>query len=365
MIERVTKIVLASTSLHRGGVWRHIEDLGLGLQQAGLDVTVGLLGDANELQQAAQRAGLPWDALHRTVRTGDLWHIHLHDTYDRRAFLALAARRLAGPSVITEHLPRNHASDERLEPEHPRTRYAAEAKTIFKRLEFALAGTVIAVGASSARFLQERYAPPAGTVMTVHNGLDASAAPAEPGAPGEADHPLRIVAVGRLDRQKGIDVLLDAARLSSHPWEVTVVGSGPQLPRLLEIASDLPSGRVSFAGWVDDPRALVEAADVLCMPSRWESFPYAALEACSLARPVVASRVDGLDEIVLDGESGILVAPDRPGELAAALDGLAADRELVGAYGRAARARVRGLFTLPRMVDGAIAAYAHAGCRVA
>jgi glycosyltransferase involved in cell wall biosynthesis len=348
--------VLASTALIRGGVWRHIEDLGVGLQEAGVEVTVGLLPGARALADAARRAGLRSESLYRTLgRSADVWHVHLHDTYDRRAFLALAARRAVGPSVITEHLPRSHASDERLEPQYPRTRYAAEAKTAFKRLEFRLAGAVIAVGAGSARFLAARYSLPAGAVRTVHNGV---AVPPPPAGPRGHGGPMRVVTVGSLDRQKGHDVLLEAARRSAGDWELTMIGTGPQLGPLRSIAAGLPPGRVRFAGWVEDPRALLEAADVVCMPSRWESFPYAALEACSRARAVVGSRVDGLDEIIADGESGILVAPEDPGELAAALDRLAASPELVARYGEAAYARVRERFTLARMVEGVLAAYA-------
>jgi len=352
------RIVLASTAPGLGGVWRHVEDLGLGLQRAGLEVTVGLLPGATVLQEASRRAGLPWEALSRSLgRSIDLVHVHLHDTYDRRAFAALLARRTIGPAVITEHLPRSHASDGRLEPQLPRNPFAARAKTVFKRLEFDLTNAVIAVGASSARFLEERYALAPGLVTTVYNGVAAAEASA---CVRSDDGRLRVVTVGALGRQKGHDVLLEAARLSARDWHVTVVGSGSQLAHLRQIASHLPPGRVRFAGWVDDPRALVAAADVVCMPSRWESFPYAALEACSLSRAVVGSRIDGLDEIIVDGENGILVSPDCPAELAAALDRLAADPDLVAEYGRAAHARVRTHFTLARMVHGINAAYARA-----
>jgi glycosyltransferase involved in cell wall biosynthesis len=352
------RIVLASTAIIKGGVWRHIEDLGRGLQREGLDVTLGLLPAAVALHESAEQAGLPWEPLQRTLRPSfDLWHVHLHDTYDRRAIASLASRRLVGRSVITEHLPRNDASDDRLEPQHRRTRYAAEGKTLFKRVEFRLASAVIAVSTSSARFLEERYLLPARSVTTVHNGISAPAQVAE-AAP--RDRPLRVVTVGSLGRQKGHDVLLEAARVATEEWEITVVGDGPQLAKLRGLASGLKAGRVRFTGWVDDPRAEVAAADVACMPSRWESFPYAALEAAALARAVVGSRVDGLDEIIIDGATGILVEPDRPAELAAALDRLAANPQLVAAYGRAAHDRVRARFGLQQMIDGVLATYARA-----
>jgi glycosyltransferase involved in cell wall biosynthesis len=350
--------VLASTALTRGGTWRHIEDLGLGLERAGFEVTIALLPGAAELHAASARAGLRWEPLARTLgRSTDLWHVHLHDTYDLRAFFALAARRATGRSVITEHLPHSHASDERLEPQHPRTRYAAEAKTAFKKVEFGFATEVITVSVGAARFLGERYSLPSAAVTTVYNGV---VAPEHPTAPRPPDGRFRVVAIGALDRQKGHDVLLEAARISSQDWEVTVVGTGGELESLRAMAATLPHGRVHLVGWVDDPSAYILGADVMCMPSRWESLGYAALEASALCRPVVASRIDGLDEIVLDGENGILVAPDDPRQLAAALDRLAANPELVARFAEAAYARVRAQFTLSGMVDGVLAAYAHA-----
>jgi glycosyltransferase involved in cell wall biosynthesis len=352
------KIALGSTAVGRGGLWRHIEDLGLGLQRAGLEVTVGLLPSATVLHEACQRAGLPWEPLHRTVRPGiDLWHLHLHDTYDRRALMALAARRLAGPAVITEHLPRSNASDGRLDREYPHNRYADMLKTVFKRVELGLAHGVIAVSASSARFLEERYSLVPGAVTIVHNGVTT---PHQPAAPRRSDGRLRVVAVGSFGRQKGFDVLLEAMRISLLDWEVVLVGTGPQRERLYALASNVQPERVRFTGWVDDPRPYLLAADVVCMPSRWESFPYAALEACASSRPVVGSRVDGLDEIVANGESGILVEPEDPRDLAAALDRLAANPMLAAEFGRAAYARVRKRFDLDTMVDKVIAAYARA-----
>lgn len=330
----------------------------MGLQRAGLDVTVGLLPRATALHRACQQAGLPWQPLHRSLRREyGLWHVHLHDTYDKRAFLALGARRLLGRSMVTEHLPHSNASDERLEPQHSRSPYARELKTAFKRLEFGLTDAVITVSANASRFLEQRYSLPVGTVTTVRCGVNA---PAEPIVPRLRDGRLRVIALGSLARQKGHDVLLEAARVSREDWEVTIVGEGTQRARLHALAARLPPGRVRFAGWVDDPRGHVLASDVLCMPSRWESLPYAVLEASALGRAIVASRVDGLEEIVVDGETGVLVAPDRPLELAAALDRLAADPELVVRYGLAGHARVSRLFTVQAMVEGVITAYARA-----
>jgi glycosyltransferase involved in cell wall biosynthesis len=351
------RIVLASTAVNLGGVWRHMSDLGLALHAAGVDVTIGLLPAAIPVQEAASRVGLPWKPLHRTLGRGvDVWHVHLSYTYDRTAFLALTARRLLGPSVITEHLPRSDASDSSLESHHPRTPGATQAKTWFKRAQYALVDEVIAVSRGSAQFLERRYGLSGGTVTLVHNGVkrpDTCAAPRKPVSP------LHVLVLGNLGWQKGVDVLLEAARRSNSQWKVKVVGDGGHIGSLQETARTLPVGRIEFAGWTDDPGSHLAAADVVCMPSRWESFPYTALEASASCRPVVASRVDGLDEIVIDGVTGLLVNPDDPGALAAALDRLSAEPILVTEFGQAARTRAQS-FTIDDMLRSTLLVYERA-----
>jgi glycosyltransferase involved in cell wall biosynthesis len=351
------RIVLASTSVAPGGTWRHVMDLAHELTRAGADVTLGLLPRATMLQAHSASVGLKWVPLHRTFGWSNvIWHVHLHDTFDRTAFAALAARRSLGISVITEHLPRTYASDERVEPQHTRTRGARIAKTAFKKAEFRLANAIIAVSAGSAQFLTERYSLRPGMVTTVYNGLGPSS---EVDPPKRGVGPLDVVAVGNSGRQKGLDVLLEAARLSQAEWRLTIAGVGSEDRYIMKLASALPPERVTLLGWVDDPQRYLLQAHVACMPSRWESFPYAALEATRLSRPLVASRVDGLDEIVADGVTGLLVEPDRPAELANALDRLSRDPELVTKLGRAARAHtVR--YTTSAMLDETLAVYARA-----
>jgi glycosyltransferase involved in cell wall biosynthesis len=93
------------------------------------------------------------------------------------------------------------------------------------------------------------------------------------------------------------------------------------------------------------------------MPSRYESFGYAAVEAGAWGRPVVGSRIDGLDEVVVPGRTGILVEPDDPDALAAALDGLWNDVETLATLGRAAREHTHRLFTIERNVDALLSLY--------
>jgi|GEM_PF-7103041 len=121
-------IVLATTARERGGTWRHIEDVGVELAARGHRVTVGLNASARELQGAAGAAGLAWRPLRRTLRGADVWHLHLHDTFDPASLSLLALRRPFGAAIVTEHLPRTPGADPGLMPAAPHGRGADAAR---------------------------------------------------------------------------------------------------------------------------------------------------------------------------------------------------------------------------------------------
>ena len=137
--------------------------------------------------------------------------------------------------------------------------------------------------------------------------------------PGERPH---VVFVGRLTAAKNVGVAIEAVR-ELAAGTLVVVGDGEERDRLERGAGD----RVRFVGARPRIEALgyLAAADVAVLPSAWENFPHAAVEALALGTPVVATRVGGVPEIVIDGENGLLVEPnDAPG-LAAALRRVLAD----------------------------------------
>jgi glycosyltransferase involved in cell wall biosynthesis len=116
----------------------------------------------------------------------------------------------------------------------------------------------------------------------------------------------------------------------------SVVSGGPAL--------DLPDN-VAPLGWLDEPRIMAQLAmaDVVAMPSRWEGFGLVAIEAMRAGRPVVASRIGGLPEVVEEGVTGRLVPPDDPEALLAAL--LADTPETRRTMAEAGRARFLAHFT--------------------
>ncbi|MFN8668503.1 MAG: glycosyltransferase [Gemmatimonadaceae bacterium] len=156
------------------------------------------------------------------------------------------------------------------------------------------------------------------------------------------DGPLHLLCAARLKPYKGIDVLLHAvarARGAGADLQLTIAGDGPERQRLGELAYALGLRDIHFMGavapaWVS---TLMRDADVVVLPSRGEGLPVALVEAMACGRAVVATRSGGNAEVVRDGETGLLVDPERPDQLADALLQLSNDRALVARLGNTAR----------------------------
>jgi glycosyltransferase involved in cell wall biosynthesis len=189
----------------------------------------------------------------------------------------------------------------------------------------------VAVGAASARQVEAYEGLPPGSVRAVLNGVPDSGPPDGPPSDG------RLVATGRLDRQKGFDVLLDALAGLPGP-RLVLVGDGPERAALQAQAAALGvAGRVRFRGWTERPRDELPGAAAFVLPSRSEGSPLAIAEAMLAGVPVVATRVGSVPELVRDGETGLLVDKDDPAALRAALRRLLDDpglRARTGACGR-------------------------------
>ena len=171
--------------------------------------------------------------------------------------------------------------------------------------------------------------------------LDAVAPPTVPTLEG----PLRLLFVGRLVSQKGLDVLFRAlSKLKDHKdWTLTIAGEGPLKDELARAGQGLKlSDQIVFRGWLerDHLPAVYRDADVFVLPSRDEGMPNAMLEAMAAGLPVIGSRVAGIDEVVVDDETGLLVPPDDAEALANALETVIEDRDKTFALGQAARKRV-------------------------
>jgi glycogen(starch) synthase len=161
--------------------------------------------------------------------------------------------------------------------------------------------------------------------------------------------PPRLLFVGRVVYQKGLDILLPVLTELKHlPWEFSVVGDGPQREMLEKVALKTGiSDRIHFRGWqrgtgVEQQYRL---ANLFVFPSRHEGMPNAVLEAMASGLPVIATRIAGSEELVLPGETGQLVVPDDPSELKSALIPLLTNADMRREMGLAGRRRVEDNFT--------------------
>jgi glycogen(starch) synthase len=178
----------------------------------------------------------------------------------------------------------------------------------------------------------------AGEVRVIPSGVEVPAEVAE-----EADPP-EVLFAGRLSREKGILELVEAA----NEMKLVVAGDGP--------LRDSVPGALGFVPH-DELGPLYERAAVVACPSHREGFGVVCAEAMAHGRPVVAGAVGGLLDLVVDGETGILVPPRDVSALRAALERLLGDRELRHRLGTAARERIREHFAWPAVTDATLAAY--------
>jgi glycosyltransferase involved in cell wall biosynthesis len=139
---------------------------------------------------------------------------------------------------------------------------------------------------------------------------------------------------------------------------LVVVGDGSERQALETLARDLGVyRRVVWAGWNDDPRAWLPAFDVWVLPSRFEGFPLALLEALLAQSAVAATDVGSVAEVVRDGETGLLVPPEDPAALAAAMRRLLRDEALRSRLGADGRRLVLERFTADHMARSFSALY--------
>ncbi|HVI89223.1 MAG TPA: glycosyltransferase family 4 protein [Dongiaceae bacterium] len=180
-------------------------------------------------------------------------------------------------------------------------------------------------------------------VAIVPNGVDF-----EKFVPGNGNaHPvLSLLFVGRLHMQKGLDSLLYALhRLAPEyrNYRLSIVGDGPERDTLTRLAQDLQlADRIDFLGWVDRDRIpeVYAAADAFLFPSRDEGMPNAVLEAMAAGLPILATRISGSEELVVDRENGFLVAVDDIPAMAEALRLIIADPATRHRMGQASRRRI-------------------------
>jgi glycogen synthase len=193
----------------------------------------------------------------------------------------------------------------------------------------------------------------------IHNGAETPAVPPTPPPPGAP----RVLCLGRLVADKGYDLAVAAFAdvLRRFPEaRLVVAGDGPMRAALERQTAELGlTGAVEFVGWVpaDKVPELINSTSLVVMPSRREGLPLVGVQAAQMARPVVATRVGGLPELIVDGATGVLVDREDSRALAEAISFFLDRPSEIARYGEAARTRVADLFSWSRHVDAYDALY--------
>lgn len=200
---------------------------------------------------------------------------------------------------------------------------------------------------------------PAERLATIPNGIPVPAAPDEDDV--ESSSGLVVGSMGRFEKPKGYECFIDAAAVVAAADEAArfvLAGDGSLRSALESRVSELGlSDRFSFPGWSSDPLMAIRAMDIYVVSSVTETTNLSALEAMALGRPMVATAVGGLPEIVDDGNTGYLVPPRDPSVLAARILELLGDRDLRLRMGQAGRARFEERFTVDKMQEEHLSLY--------
>jgi glycosyltransferase involved in cell wall biosynthesis len=334
-----------------GGSERHLLTLLPALAERGVDaVFVGLDDPAwdpadfyGALRVPAVRLPAPRDVdpllLGRLVRSlrGDVVHTHLvhADLYG-----GVAAKLRGEPLVSTKH------------NDDP---FRTGAFRHVERGVSRLADRIVAITESLRRFTIEQVGVPEAKVETIHYGLDELPEAWGVNPPDDVPASARILlSVARLTEQKGIDVAVRALPSLPDDTVLVVLGDGPERAQLEALARELGVGeRVFLPGRVPDVAAWLRRATVLVHPARWEGFGLGVLEAMLAGLPVVATNVSSLPELVVDGQTGLLVQPDDPAALALGVARALGEPQL-GAVGRERALRE---FSVGRMAERTLALY--------
>ncbi len=333
------------SSLRGGGAEKVAADLAGRLSDSGHEVTVATWEDADsDVHRVAVNrivlghagpSGSPWRGISAGLRRVRALRAALASTRPdvALAFIvrtgiltALAARPLGIPIVISERC------DPRKEP-------LGLAWRVLRSWAYRRAAAVVPNSSDVGEWLAGWLGD--SRVACIPNLVDVPPQPLHP--PAAARGPF-VLAVGRLEERKGhADLMRAFARCEQDVWNLVILGEGPERSRLDEPSATLAIGdRVHLPGYVQDPWPWVHACDVFALPSYFEGFPNALLEAMAAGKPCVSYDCGaGSREMIQHGRNGCLVPAGDEYQLAARLDELMEDAALRRRLGDAARATRR------------------------
>jgi len=364
---RPLKVALVVGRSRLAGTERHVLELAKAFQHGKLEVTVVVFSEGL-LVERLREAGIRVRVFRRRTRFDPLLLLRMAAFFRKNSFdvvhghperIACLAGKLAGvPAVLmTYHL---------IGPQSAGIGKPGALLVLAEKIRAAVLDFTIAVSRPDAEFLVEGFGRDPARVRFIANGIGTGQVPRadkESLMRGLKIDPAArlLVTAARLSPQKGVQYLVTAMKrvLEEFPRAVLLIaGEGELEAELKGLASRLGvGGNVVFAGYREDIFELVSVSDVFVLPSLWEGMPYAILEAMLLARPVVTTTV--CSEVVIDGETGVVVPPKDAGALAAAITTLLARPEVASRMGLRGRERLESCFSAERMAAETLEVYVH------
>jgi glycogen(starch) synthase len=343
---------------HIGGVETFGGDLIPALQAKGYRVTVVTASHRQDLPPVEQVGSVPvhrfpmWTAL----LASDLRQI----AAIRRAVTDL--KRRIDPDIVHLHFGatsylhlQTRGRTPTLTTVHALTGTSLTDTSLLARVVRASAA-VNAVSAVGYRLLCQAFPEAADRLSFVYYGLAPSRGRAVEVAAPRFDEPV-LLCLGRLAPQKGFDLALKAFALVERTFpraRMMIVGEGVEEAALKQLAADLGiTGKVDFTGAVppEDVYPVINRATVMLLPSRFEGLPLVALQAAKMQRPIISSAVDGLPELVVDQESGLVLDQNNEGELAKAITWVLEHPDRAIAMGQAVARRFEERFGFDQCVS--------------
>jgi glycosyltransferase involved in cell wall biosynthesis len=288
--------------------------------------------------------------LWKLLRTERFDIVHSHSS--KAGLLARPAARMTGAATVyTAHafaFQRRAAKPVRL------------ALLLVERLLSRITDRLVAVSEGECEVVVRNKVAAAEKVEIIVNGLDFSEFRGQVDRKAKAkelgiDNHYRVVGmVARIVAQKGFQYFLRAAEIVLNRFPDTIfvlVGDGERRNEAEALVKSLNiSGRVVMTGNREDIPAIYSVFDVFVLPSLWEGLPYAVLEAMAMGKPVIATRIPGIEELIDDGQTGCLVPPGDAASLSEAILMLLGDTERANQMGRAAQRAVREKYRLETQI---------------
>jgi glycosyltransferase involved in cell wall biosynthesis len=354
----------------QGGMRRHVLDLIAGLLDEGHQVTIA--GPKNlslTRDLSAQVLALEielvdglnpladWKAVRQllTVLRRDRYDlVHLHGA--KAGYIGRMALKLANPRPPVIYTVHNQVL--------PQGGMIKRVMNVLERRLAADTDRVITVSNNLQQEVCRTHGIDAARAVTIHNGVDAppplSRRYARTVLGCEFEGAFVIGAIGRMVPEKGFDTLIDAfTQLLGRgvEAELVLIGDGPYLSDYQKQAGKIGLSSIRFVGEVPNAARLLPGFDLLAQPSHAEGLGLVPIEAMIAGCPVVASEVGGLPEVVVHGETGLLVPPRDAAALADALQALIQNSDLRERLARTAKQRAEALFSREGMIEATLREY--------